>query len=63
MNTALVIALMAVAISLFSVFLALRSAERKKQADTDGGASTSTIASSSDAGSSDCGSSDGGGCD
>jgi amino acid transporter len=54
MNTALVISLGAVAISLFTVFIAVRGAKSKKQTDGDGG--TSYVGSDS---SSDCSTSDG----
>lgn len=57
MSTALVISLGAVAISLFTVFVALRGAKAKKQKEGDGG--TGYDAS----GSNDCSVSDGGGCD
>lgn len=58
MNTALVISLGAVAISLFTVSIAVRGAKGKKQTDGDGG--TSYVGSDS---SSDCSTSDGGSCD
>jgi hypothetical protein len=59
MSVALIIALGAVAISLFTVFIALRSAKTKTQSGGDGGASY--IAS--DTSGSDCSATDGGGCD
>jgi hypothetical protein len=57
MSTALVISLMAVAISLFTVFIALNAAKAKKKAAGDSGSTTS------DSSSADCGPSDGGSCD
>jgi hypothetical protein len=59
MSVAILIALGAVAISLFTVFIALRSAKTKTQAGGDGGAGY--IAT--DSGGSDCSVSDGVGCD
>jgi hypothetical protein len=58
MSTALVIALMAVAISLFTVFIALRAAQLKKKDGSDNGTPMA-----SDASGSDCSTSDGDACD
>jgi hypothetical protein len=59
MSTALIIALGAVAVILFAVFIARRGANTKTQSRDDG--SGSYVAS--DTGSSDCSVSDSGGCD
>ena len=61
MNTAVVISLVAVAISLGAVFLAVQSGKAKKPDKRDGG--DSSVASSSDGSSADCSPGDGGGCD
>ncbi len=61
MNTALVIALLAVATSLGAVFVAVQSNKAKKPDKRDSG--DSSVATSSDGSSADCGPSDGGGCD
>jgi hypothetical protein len=62
MNTAVVIALLAVAISLGAAFTAAQAGKAKKPRKRDGGDSSATA--SSDGSSADCGSGDsGGGCD
>lgn len=60
MSTALVISLLAVAISLGAAFMAVQ-AKKAKKSDKRGG-SDSSVAASSDASGADCGASDGGGC-
>ena len=63
MSTALVIALMAVAISLFTVFIALRAAQLKKKNGSDNGTPMASDTSASDCSTSDGGACDGGGSD
>ena len=60
MNTALIISLGAVAMSLFAVFISQRKPKPKNQGGGDNGGSASA---ESDTSSSDCSVSDGGGCD
>jgi uncharacterized membrane protein len=60
MNTALVIALLAVAISLGTALMASKAQKAKKTDKHDGGPNSTT---SSDGGSSDCSPGDGVGCD
>lgn len=59
MNTALVISLGAVAISVFVVFIAQRSAKSSRKSNAD----SSSASGSSDSGNADCGPADGGACD
>jgi hypothetical protein len=63
MSTALVIALMAVAISLFTVFISLRAAQLKKENGSDNGTPMASDTSGSDCSTSDGGACDGGGSD
>ncbi len=58
MSTALILSLLAVAMSLFAVFISTRAKQSKKRDGGDGGTTTA----GSDSGS-DCGTSDGGSCD
>jgi hypothetical protein len=61
MNTAVIIALLAVAISLGAAFTAAQAGKAKKPHKRDGGDTSATA--SSDSNSVDCSPSDGGGCD
>ncbi len=61
MNTAVVIALLAVAISLGAAFTAAQASKAKKLHKRDGG--DSSVTASSDSNGADCGPGDGGGCD
>jgi len=61
MSTALVISLVAVAISLGTVFISVRAGKTKKPDKREQG--DSSVAYSSDSSSADCGPGDGGGCD